>query len=496
MRTHQNSPRLTAKRSGKVLAMFAILLPAMLAVAGLVLDGGGLLNDSRTAQQAADAAATAAARCLYDGGEERDAEAVADEYVRDFNELGSATVSVLIPPASGPLAGDSRSVEVEVIQPTNSQFLPFLGGGVSPKVRARAVARYEPATAGAALVVLDPDPAPLAIPAVGGLLPALPTLLAGFEIIGISPVKVDGAVHVNTTWGGYDEDGERVGDRPGPPYAISVPTGILGDKLRARDIRVVGGVDNPALYRSYVPGDPDPLQANRMPVPDPYEDLEVPSVLSDPARVSTTNRGGLRIVDLPLIDPPRTLQPGVYDYLQIVSGNITFAPGIYIIRGVDPITKIALNITGGKITANGVLFYITNSSSYSAANGTPDDADGETVPPASLGGLLPSVVIVGSLIGNASTYRGLNAAGSPFDGMLIYQRRADRRPIVLVNNLLLGGDDFNGVVYAKWGHVILSGSGFRETRVVAGTLRLITITTSEFAPSNPLPPAEDVFLVE
>ena len=31
-----------------------------------------------------------------------------------------------------------------------------------------------------------------------------------------------------------------------------------------------------------------------------------------------------------------------------------------------------------------------------------------------------------------STWRGLNAPGSPFDGMLIYQRRFDRRPIVLV----------------------------------------------------------------
>ncbi|HUQ68118.1 MAG TPA: hypothetical protein VM165_01260, partial [Planctomycetaceae bacterium] len=251
-----------------------------------------------------------------------------------------------------------------------------------------------------------------------------------------------------------------------------------------------------AHYGSYASGDPAPLQANRLPVPDPYDNLAVPSVLSDPVQISTTNRGGLRIVDLPLINPPRTLQPGVYNYLQIVSGTVTFSPGVYIIRSVDPVTKIALNITGGKITANGVLFYITNSSTYSAASGAPDNADGETVPASSVGNLLPSVVILGSLIGNASTYRGLNAAGSPFNGMLIYQRRADRRPIVLINNLLLGGEDFNGVVYAKWGHVILSGSGFRETRVVAGTLRLITVTSSEFAPSNLLPPAEDVFLVE
>ncbi|HUQ68629.1 MAG TPA: pilus assembly protein TadG-related protein, partial [Planctomycetaceae bacterium] len=246
MLTHNYASRPSATRSGKVLVLFAVLLPIMLAIAGLVLDGGGMLNESRVAQQAADAAASAAARSLYEGGEEGDVVAIAEEYVRDFNNLDSATVSVSIPPATGPLAGDAQSVEVEVIQPADSHFLAFLGGGAAPKVRARAVARYEPATAGAALVVLDPNPDQLAIPGLGPLLPALPTLLAGFEIIGTSPVKVDGAVHVNTTWGGYDEDGERVGSRPGPPYAVAVPTGILGEKLRARDIRVVGGVDNPA----------------------------------------------------------------------------------------------------------------------------------------------------------------------------------------------------------------------------------------------------------
>jgi Flp pilus assembly protein TadG len=489
--------RPTISRSGKVLALFVILLPALLAVAALVLDGGVLLNESRIAQHAADAAATAAARTLSDGGSASEAIDVAEQYVNDFNALSSASVTVSMPPTTGPMAGDDRSIEVEVFQPARTTFGSILGAGTAPSVRARAVARYEPSTAGAVLVVLDPDPAQLAIPAIGTLLPALPSLLAGFEVIGTSRVRVDGAIHVNTTWGGVDEDGHRAGDGPSPPYAVFAPSLLTPEKVQAVDIRVVGGVDDPSNYGPFTAGKSSPLRANAYPVPDPLVDVPVPTLASDPTHVSAAQWGGVRIADLPLLGPLRTLQPGVYDYLQIVSGRVTFRPGVYIIRGVDPVTKIALNITGGQITANGVLFYITNTTNYSPASGAPDAADGETAPAApAIPTLLPSVVIVGSLIGSASTYRGLNDPGSPYNGMLIFQRHKDRRPIVLANDLLLGGDDFDGIVYAKWGHVILTGSGFRETRVVAGTLRLITLLTSTMAPDELLPPAEDVFLVE
>jgi Flp pilus assembly protein TadG len=484
-------------RSGKVLVLFAVVLPALLAIAGLVLDGGGLLNESRKAQHAADAAATAAARSLQDGQSAWEAVQVAEEYVHEFNNLPDATVAVSLPPTTGPYAGDADAVEVEVFQPTQSHFLKFLGRRTSPTVRSRAVARYEPATAGAALVVLDPDPSPLGIPAIGGLLPALPTLLAGFEIIGTSRVRVDGAVLVNTTWGGFDENGDRAGERPGPPYALLAPGLLSSQTLQARDIRVVGGVDHPDNYGHFVGGESSPLRANRLPVPDPLIDLPTPTTVADPTRVSGTLRGGVRIADLPLLSPPRTLSPGVYDYLQIVSGTVTFTPGVYIIRSVDPLTQIALNITGGRITANGVMFYITNSPGYTPGAGLPDAGDGDTPPPTpGVTTLLPSTVIVGAVLANASTFRGINAPGSPYDGVLIFQRRQDRRPIVLMNDVLLGGDDFHGVIYAKWGHVILSGSGFEQTRVVSGTLRMITILPSTIAPDTLLPPARDVFLVE
>src|SRR5690606_21970258 len=108
----------------------------------------------------------------------------------------------------------------------------------------------------------------------------------------------------------------------------------------------------------FASGGRSPVRANRLPVPDPLIELPVPTLAADPSNVSNVLHGGMRIADLPLINPPRTLQPGVYDYLQIVSGDVTLRPGVYIIRSVDPLTGIALSILGGTVRAEGVMFYI------------------------------------------------------------------------------------------------------------------------------------------
>ena len=54
-------------RSGKTLVMFAILLPVLLGMTGLVIDGGLLMAAHRQVQNAADAAALAAAMDKYRG---------------------------------------------------------------------------------------------------------------------------------------------------------------------------------------------------------------------------------------------------------------------------------------------------------------------------------------------------------------------------------------------------------------------------------------------
>ncbi len=81
--------------------------------------------------------------------------------------------------------------------------------------------------------------------------------------------------------------------------------------------------------------------------------------------------------------------------------------------------------------------------------------------------------------------------------MLLYQRRNDRRPIVLAATQLIGGGQASGTIYAKWGHVaFVGGSGAYDLRMVCGTLRVLTVFDTTLAPSELLPAAQDVFLVE
>ena len=483
-----------AQRAGKVLLMFVVLLPALLALCGLVIDGGVLMGTYRRAQHAADAAATAAARDLVLGSNATQATTKAEQFITEYNGFPAANVTVNIPPASGAYAGVDGCVEVLLTAQPDTHFGGFIGGGALAQVSTRSVAGSRPSTTGAALVVLDPDPPQLAVPLISGVLPPLPALVGGLELAGLGTVRVNGAVLVNTEWAGRDENGDNVGEGPSPPWAIACLNLLTAGRLRAHDIRVVGGVDNPSYYAHYTSGQPNPLAAGKLPVPDPLAGLPAPTVDADPVNVVDVDRGSVRVTGT-FLSPWTNLSPGVYDWIEVVSGRARFLPGVYIIRGTNPITNIALNILAGQVDAEGVMFYITDSAAYSAASGMPDALDGESVPPApGVLTLLPSAVINLALPG--SDIRGLDAPGSPFDGVVLYQRRADRRPLAIVTTSLLGGPDISGTVYAKWGHVILAASGTLDAAFVAGTMRIVSVFPTTISPQRPLPPAEDVFLLE
>jgi Flp pilus assembly protein TadG len=486
--------RRKCKHSGHALVLLAILLPMLIGVIGLGLDGGLMMNDWRHLQSAVDAAATGAATDLRLGKAAGDAENTARDLIQNANEFATALVTVNIPPQEGEFSGVDGYVEVVATISHRPQFMPIVDNLMERPIVARAVAGVDDVTAGAAVVVLDPDPADLSIPPLPGL-PAAPSILAGFEVEGLGRFSVEGAVLVNTTWGGVDENGDPVGASTSPPYAVTCMPLLPLTRLRARDIRVVGGVDNPTNYQSYPSGGGSPLQANRVPVPDPYAELPPPTTSSDPGHVSTVLRGGVTVVGLPLLGPPVTLRPGIYEHITVVSGVANFQPGIYIIRGVNPLTQMSLSLLAGSINASGVLFYITNTPSYDGASGVPDAGDGETAPLIAGPSLLvPSVFIQASLLGSGIS--GLNAAGSPFDGMVIYQRRVDRRPIVIAHQNLIGSAQFSGTVYSKWGHVIFAGNGTYNARFVCGTMRVVTLFDTTLEPTSLLPPAQDVLLVE
>jgi hypothetical protein len=329
-------------------------------------------------------------------------------------------------------------------------------------------------------------------------LPSLPAIVGGLEVLGIGRVDVDGAVLCNNTWGGVDENGDQIGSPSGLlglSHSVSCMPVISLSKLRCRDLRVTGGVDRQQNYAPYVTGQPAPLSAGRLPVPDPLSQLPVPTTSVDPSNVKATTFGGKTIVGLPLLSPPVVLSPGVYEWIEILSGRVQFEPGVYVIRGKHPVTQLSLCMLAGQVNAQGVMFYISDSASYSATTGMPDALDATNSPPnIDVATLLPAAIVNMGLVG--SSYSGITDAQSPFKGMLLYQRRHDRRPIVLVQENLLGPGVVKGTIYSKWGHVILAGKGPCEARFVAGTMRIVALLDMQIRPEELLTPGQDVYLVE
>jgi hypothetical protein len=272
------------------------------------------------------------------------------------------------------------------------------------------------------------------------------------------------------------------------------------------------------------------LQAGRLPVPDPLASLSTPSIASAASAVTTTVQSPSHAVRIalptsvantltsnvlgalsallkplfsPLISPLTTiltqpvLQPGVYDSITVISplGGATFSPGVYIVRNKSPLTQMSVCVLG-PVQATGVLFYVTDSTSYSASTGAPDASENSSSAPANpVTSLVPSTLIVPLLA--TANISGLSAPGSPFNGMLVYQRRMDRRPIVIEAQQLIGSGQISGTIYSKWGHVIfIAGNGSYNLRFICGTLRVLTVTDTTIAPTSLLPAAQDVFLLE
>ena len=192
-------------RSGTTLVMFAILLPVLLGMVGLVIDSGLLMASYRQVQNAADAAALAAATDKSRGESDAAAVASANSFMVNNGMNGvtlvlnaGASNALNIPPrirgtpAPSPYKGTANYVEAIVTRQVNTLFMPVFGIN-SNQVTARAVAGFEPVGAGEGAIVLDPMPSP------------------GIEFKGNNAqLRVNGTVVVNSKGGGVDQYGDTV----------------------------------------------------------------------------------------------------------------------------------------------------------------------------------------------------------------------------------------------------------------------------------------------
>lgn len=495
-------------RKAAILIWFALLLTVLLGMAGLVIDTGVLLTGQRQAQYAADAAAMAAANDLMLGRGPTAATATAKAFVQTYNLPGNPAPTVNIGPASGPYAGSTSFAEVRVTVPKKTFLIQLLGAPSTNNAGARAVAGFEAVSAGDGVVTLNPN----AIP--------------GLAVSGNGTLRVNGGIRVNSQGGGVDENGNPVLDG-GNGYAATggnqpgASTGVF-----ATDIRIVGGVDNPADFQNIDPNNPtNVLHCNQLPIPDPLLDLATPTVSNG---VDPTNRGTVSATsnNLKFTDPSNTnyvytdpktgskwlvMHPGVYGSVSISGGNVHFVPGIYVLSPQQNTTNTII-VTGGTIQASRIMIYNTGNS-YNPNTGLPDSNDGSQPPVSSPSALGDGTNYWGSVQLNtgatmtpldstnttqdswASSKYHATTISSAFDGMLFYQRRRNDSTLTVTGNASEGS--LTGTLYDKWGQTSITGQGTYGAQFIVGSMKLsgqgnITLTYA----GRSLGKAPHPFLVE
>jgi Flp pilus assembly protein TadG len=465
----QNSRRRRPEtsRSGKTLVLFALGMPMLMGMTGLVIDSGLLMAGQRSVQNAADAGALSAAMELYRGSSSSTATSTATTFVQTYNGFTNATVTVNTPPSSGPYSGNSSYVEAIVSVPFTTSFIQALGINSSQTVAARAVAGFEPIAAGQGAIVLRPDIQP------------------GITLNGNNTrLIVNGGITDNSRGGGVDQYGQAVSSTLGG-YGFRTQTSTQSPApVVALAIQVAGGIDTLDNFRVYDSGlspnfyDPSntdrPVFANlQTTAPDPLLSMATPTTSNGVVNTfwqyqgsgQWTTASSAQKVTIGNSDTV-TFSPGIYKQIILNGGNVTFNPGIYVLgpglgNGNGQQTLSISN--GATVNGSGVMFYNTGSDYQSS--GTPDSSDGNTLGTDSSANF-GSIAVNGGNI-NLSP---ISSSSSPFYGILFYQRRWNTQDFSVGGN----SDTVNlsGTVYDKWGNLTLAGQGQYNAEFVVGSMSI------------------------
>lgn len=298
-----------ASERGQAIVILALTMSGMLLGLGLAIDSGRLFVERRTIQEAADAGAYAAAVVLYQAGSVSDATAaaIADVSSNGYTDGGDTTVTVTIPPATGPNAGNARYAEVVISSVVRTVLMP----SATDLVRVRAVAGAEP-------------------------------LLNGYSILALDKASTSGALSVGNA-GSIDVSG----------------AGIYVNSTHATAATSTGSVTVDSPYGTHVSGNASGtwpgLVTGVDQLADPFAGYPNPSTTGMTTYSSIP--GG----------NPITLYPGIYTVpIQAGGGTtITLSTGIYILKAGINGTGNA-NIQSG---AGGVFLYNTTTN-YPSAGGT------------------------------------------------------------------------------------------------------------------------------
>ena len=439
-----NAAASIAGRRGQMAPMLAILVFALFAFTGVVLDGGRIQFEKRHMQLAADAAAMGGAHEIMRGNSGQivvDAareDAQLNKFVHHDNNDGNAnalrtTVAVNNPPQSGPRAGDAGFVEVIITRSYPTTFMRIIGIQQAP-VRARAVAG----------MVNYGESCVLALN---------PTERGALTISGTADLTARCGVQVNS-----NDSQALVANGGGHIDARPVGIGVFGNY-----------VDNGCSGSCFSP----PPAANAPQSVDYLGHIAEPTV---PGGVTTVyevggDPGGEPALGLSITGGTWNLQPGLYsgsvgpgnkvNGIDISGGVINLYPGIYFLDS-------GMKLTGGTVIRTvgtnglpggpdeGVMFYQTTTSTQPHLINAWNEID-----------------IAGTVQANLKPM-----TSGVYKGILFFEDR--RAPKLNPGHSLLGTADstYDGVLYFRNGHVIYGGTSSTGgwTGIIADTINIVGTT--------------------
>ena len=376
-RSRRNPPR-----RGVVVVFVAISLIAVVGFVAVAVDGGVLLTQRRNVQNAADSAAMAAACVLYQkyptySGSDSDgsaAQAALDQASANgfTNDKTNSTVTVNIPPKSGPYKGLASYVEVIITWQQQRGFSRIFGSDTIP-VQARSVARGAWTGGQFGVLVLD--------------------------YTGKASLNAQGN-------GAFTETGGPVIINSNNSDAV-VNSG--NGTLKAQSFFITGSATTNG-GTSYLVTEP---VANQVfegvhPTPDPLAYLPVPSVPPNGTMTKTSLGGG---------NFQYTLTPGRYtslptfntgDVVVLKQASANSAGGVYYIDG-GGFKSTGATITMDPLTTGGVMIYNKPASS----------ATSEQI----------------NIVGNSAGVVTLSPLTSgPYTGMMFWQDRTSSVPVSISGN--------------------------------------------------------------
>jgi hypothetical protein len=305
---------LARAENGAAAIYVALAIPAFVGAGGLAVDVASWYSTKRTMQSGADAAAYAAALELARQGLDQAPNLTAMQAVADDaagrNGVGT-TVTLNVPPLSGPAAGDPQSVEVIVTEPAPVHFTSLFMGA-APAITTRAVAKA---------VVSD-----------ACIWSLHPTAQAALSVAGSAQLDLDCGVVVNS-------DHEQ---------AAVQQTG--SSCLHATSVSVHGGYSGSCVTPEpevFMPSYGDPLSYLTAPT---YGGCNFPNKLTIDSALANQYGGG-----------PVPVTPGVYcGGIEVKAGKTAvFGPGLYVLKGGQFYIAGNATVSNTEDASGGVTFYLT-----------------------------------------------------------------------------------------------------------------------------------------